>query len=159
MKFVADGMLGKLTRWLRMMGNDVEYSAKFNDTELMEIAKKEKRVLLTRDLELLQRCVSKGIEVFYVEGTKEAARLAELAERFKLPLAIDLKISRCPKCNTRLRPTQKGMIADKVEPKTYAHYNEFWRCPGCGQIYWQGAHWDKIRATLLEAERNLKSQN
>jgi len=154
-KFVADGMLGKLSRWLRMMGHDITYYAAFSDDELMAIAKKEDRVLLTRDMELFQRCASKGIDVFYVEGANEAARLAELTERFKFPLAINLEVSRCPKCNTQLHSVPKEAVAGKVENKTFAHYNEFWQCPRCGQIYWQGAHWDKIRATLHEAEEIL----
>ena len=158
MKFVADGMLGKLSRWLRMMGHDVEYSATFNDAELMAVAKKEGRVLLTRDLELFQRCASKGIGAFYVESANEAARLAELAERFKLPLTINLEVSRCPKCNTQLRSAPKETVAGKVEDKTYAYYSEFWQCLGCGQVYWQGAHWEKIRGTLREAEENLRKR-
>ena len=155
MRFVADGMLGKLSRWLRMMGHDVEYSATLNDDELMAIAKKEGRILLTRDMELFQRCASKGIDAFYVEGANEAARLADLAERFKFPLAINLEVSRCPKCNTQLRSAPKEAVAGKVEDKTYAYYGEFWQCPGCGQFYWQGAHWEKIRGTLREAKENL----
>ena len=158
MKFVADGMLGKLSRWLRMMGHDVKYSAVLSDDELMAVAKTEERVLLTRDLELYQRCVSKGIEAFYVEGTNEPERLAELADRFKFPLEINLAASHCPKCNSQLRSVPKETIADKVEPKTYTHYNEFWQCPDCGQIYWQGAHWDKIRATLKEAQKILEKK-
>ncbi len=149
-------MLGKLTRWLRMMGHDVKYSPALEDDELMSIANEEKRILLTKDLELFQRCVSKGVEVFYVEGANEACELAELSERFKFPLVINLDISRCPKCNTLLELAGKEMIKQKVKPKTYSHYNEFWQCPRCGQVYWQGAHWDKIRATLRMAEEIAK---
>ena len=141
-----------------MMGHDVKYSAVLSDDELMTVAKTEERVLLTRDLELYQRCVSKGIEAFYVEGTNEPERLAELADRFKFPLKINLAASHCPKCNAQLRSVPKETIADKVEPKTYTHYNEFWQCPDCGQIYWQGAHWDKIRATLKEAQKILEKK-
>ena len=72
MKFVADGMLGKLARWLRMMGHDVIYSVEFNDSELLELAKKEERVLLTRDLELYKRAIGKGIDAYYVEGEDRA---------------------------------------------------------------------------------------
>jgi len=141
------------------MGHDVEYSATFSDMELMATAKRENRILLTKDLELFQRCISKGVEVFYVEGKDEAARLAELAKRFMLPLAVDLELSRCPKCNTQIHPVAKEAIESKVEPKTYARYNEFWQCPNCGQVYWQGGHWGKIRATLKMAEENLGKMN
>jgi len=152
-KFIADGMLGKLTRWLRMLGQDVQYSNKLDDAELIAIAKKEHRILLTRDMELYQRAVAKGVEALYIEGQTEAAKLAELAKRFGIPLAIDLKLSRCPRCNTKIRPTPKEKLAGKVEKNTFIHYDEFWKCPKCGNIYWQGAHWSRIRATLEKAKK------
>jgi uncharacterized protein with PIN domain len=155
-KFLADGMLGKLTRWLRMLGHDVEYSSKLDDAELAVTAKKEQRVLLTRDLELYHRVTAKGVEAFYVAGETEAERLAELAKRFSIALAIDLENSRCPKCNTKLRVAPKETLAGKVEKNTFAYYSDFWECPRCGQIYWQGAHWDRIHATLKAAEEKVK---
>jgi len=155
-KFIADGMLGKLARWLRMLGQDVEYFNQLEDAELMAKAKKEHRVLLTRDLELYQRATAKNIDAFYVEGKTEAEKLAELAKRFGIPLQIDLKLSRCPKCNTQIEETPKDELAGKVKEKTFRYYNEFWECPKCGSIYWQGAHWGRIRATLKEAEENLE---
>jgi uncharacterized protein with PIN domain len=154
-RFIADGMLGKLARWLRMLGQDVEYFNQLEDAELMAKAKKEHRVLLTRDLELYQRATAKNIDAFYV-GKTEAEKLAELAKRFGIPLQIDLKLSRCPKCNTQIKETPKDELAGKVKEKTFHYYNEFWECPKCGSIYWQGAHWGRIRATLKEAEENLE---
>jgi uncharacterized protein with PIN domain len=154
-KFLADGMLGKLTRWLRMLGHDVKYSNKLDD-ELTATAKKERRILLTKDLELYQRATTKGIATFYVAGETEAAMLSELAKRFGISLVIDLENSRCPKCNTKLRVAAKEKLAGKVEKNTFAYYSDFWKCPRCGQIYWQGAHWDRIKATLKTAEEKAK---
>jgi uncharacterized protein with PIN domain len=155
LKFIADGMLGKLTRWLRMLGHNVKYSSKLDDNQLITIAKKERRILLTRDLELYQQATAKGVESFYLEGKTEAERLAQLAKRFKIELNIDMATSRCPKCNARVKPILKEKVADKVEKDTFAYYNEFWECPKCGQIYWQGAHWTRIRETLETARKNL----
>lgn len=62
-------MLGKLTRWLRMLGQDVEYSNNMEDSELLVTAKREGRILLTRDFELYQRATGKNIEAFYLEGS------------------------------------------------------------------------------------------
>jgi len=152
-KFIADGMLGKLTRWLRMLGQDVTYSAQFEDADLLAMAEKEQRVLLTRDSDLYQRAASKGVEAFYVEGRTAAEKLAELAKRFGFSLAIDLKRSRCPRCNAEIRLTPKETLAGKVEKNTFIYYNEFWECSKCGRIYWQGAHWEGIRATLEEAKK------
>jgi uncharacterized protein with PIN domain len=157
--FIVDGMLGKLTRWLRMMGHDVTYSNKTDDPELLAIAKKENRVLLTRDFALYQQAMAKSIGAYYVEGNTEPERLAELAQRFTIALAIDLENSRCPRCNTKLDITDKTEITDKVEKNTLLYYNEFWQCPNCNHVYWQGAHWKKIRVTLKEAQEKLEKKD
>ena len=156
MKFIVDGMLGKLTRWLRMLGHNVKYSNKLDDAQLIAIAKREKRVLLTRDLELYQQATAKGVQAFYVDGKTEAERLAQLAKKFGISLEIDMAVSRCPKCNAQVKPTSKENVKDKVEETTFAYYNEFWQCPKCGQVYWQGAHWKRIRKTLETAKELAK---
>jgi uncharacterized protein with PIN domain len=158
MKFIVDGMLGKLTRWLRMLGHDVEYSNQLDDNQLITIAKKERRTLLTRDLELYQQATAKGINASYLDGVTEEERLAQLAQRFKIKLSIDMTTSRCPKCNTRVKPIPKENVADKVEKSTFSNYDAFWECPKCRQVYWQGAHWARIRRTLEKAEESLNER-
>jgi len=154
-KFVADGMLGKLTRWLRMLGQDVEYSNQMNDSELLETSNKKRKVLLTKDLELYRRAAARNIETFYVEGRNEAEKVAEIAGRFKIPLTINMEKSRCPACNSRIKPIPKKDVEEKVEKNTFAFYNEFWACPKCTKIYWQGAHWGNIQTTLEKAKEIL----
>jgi len=162
LKFVADGMLGKLTRWLRILGHNVKYSNKLDDSQLITTAKKERRILLTRDVELYQQATAKGVDAFYIDGRTEAEKLAKLTQRFNIKLEVDLTVSRCPKCNTRVKSLPKEKAADKVEKTTFSHYNEFWQCPKCGQIYWQGAHWARIRRTLetaKEIRKNFKAKS
>jgi hypothetical protein len=139
-----------------MLGHNVKYSNKLDDAQLLMIAKKERRILLTRDLELYQQATAKGVEAFYLDGKTEAERLAQIAKRFNIKLDIDMATSRCPKCNTRVKTIDKEKVADKVEKSTFSYYNEFWQCPKCGQIYWQGAHWTRIRKTLETAKEYLK---
>jgi len=153
LKFITDGMLGKLTRWLRMLGQDVVYTGSMDDQELIQKAKREHRVLLTRDLELYQQAIGRGAEAFLVEGETEAQKLNSLAERFKFKLGIDVKASRCPKCNARIRSVSKADVINKIPKTTSSHYDEFWECSSCGQVYWRGAHWKRIEKTLTEAKR------
>ena len=148
-------MLGKLTRWLRILGHDVEYSNASDDAQLVAAARKERRILLTRDLELFKQATAKGIEAFYIEGRTGEEKLAELAGRFGISLSIDMATSRCPKCNTKVKPIDKEKAAVQVEKNTLVHYDEFWKCPSCKQIYWQGAHWTGIRKTLETARSSL----
>jgi uncharacterized protein with PIN domain len=159
LNFLADGMLGKLTRWLRMLGQDVEYTESMADKMLIQKAKKSSRVLLTRDLQLFQRSIARGVEAFLIEGTNEVENLASLAERFKFKLEIDLKTSRCPKCNTQIRSVPKDSVIDRIPESTSTYYHEFWECPKCKQIYWQGAHWERIEETLREARKVLKTKS
>ncbi len=154
-KFVADGMLGKLTRWLRMLGYDIKYSSFLDDKQLIQIAKTEHRILLTRDIELYQQCMTQGVTVFVVEGTTKAEKLTNLAKRFNLNLEIDVTISRCPKCNTKIKPILKDQVVSKVPKRTLSNYDKFWACSSCEQIYWQGAHWKRIKKTLSESKKML----
>ena len=155
LKFLADGMLGKLTRWLRMLGRDVVYTGSTNDSELILKAKNENRTLLTRDVQLYQQAIAKGAEAFLLESPNQIANLAQTVKRFKFSLEINPERSRCPKCNTKIKPIQKVEAEGKVPEKTLVHYDEFWRCPNCGQVYWRGAHWREIEKTLAEAQKTL----
>jgi len=146
-------MLGKLSRWLLILGQDIQYSNKLDDDKLILIAEREKRIILTKDMELYHRAVARGIDAFYIRGSTESAKLAELARQFNFSLDIDLKRTRCPKCNTRISPIRKEEIANKIKKKTYTYYNEFWKCPNCNHVYWQGAHWSRIHATLEKAKK------
>ncbi len=156
MKFLADGMLGKLTRWLRMLGQDVLYSIQFDDSQLLELAKNEEWVLLTKDFELYKRAISRGIDAYYVEGKTESERLAEVAKRYGLSLMIDMNKSHCPVCNTQLKQTPKEQLQNELKKNTFTYYDKFWKCPNCGQIYWQGAHWTQINNTLNQAQAKLQ---
>jgi len=149
-------MLGKLTRWLRMLGYNVKYSNKLGDAQLITMAKKDKGILLTRDLELYQQATAKAVGAFYLQGKTETEKLAELAKRFNIKLDINMATSRCPKCNTKVETISKEEVVGKVEKSTFAYYNEFWKCPRCEQIYWQGAHWTRIQKTLEKAKEILK---
>lgn len=150
-------MLGKLTRWLRMLGHDVHYYRDSEDKKLVKLAKSEKRILLTRDHELYQQAVTSGVEAVLVEATEEAKKLAYLAKLFNFKLEIDLSSSRCPKCNTQIKAASKRSVINQIPPATSTYYNYFWKCPGCNQIYWQGAHWKRIEEILKEARNILFS--
>jgi len=148
-------MVGRLARWLRLIGNDVEYSRESTDDELIRRAVAEGRTLLTSDVELYRRAVADGAEAFLVKGRTEAERLARIAKRFKIDLNIDTASSRCPTCNASIRPVKKELVKGRVPPSTFKVFNEFWECTNssCGKIYWQGSHWKKIGEHLSKAER------
>jgi len=139
-----------------MMGHDVIYSVQINDCTLLELTKKDERVLLTKDLALYKRAISRGLDAYYVEGMKESEQLAELSKRYSLQLTIDMDKSHCPVCNTHLKETPKEQLKGELEKNTFTYYDKFWKCPNCGQIYWQGAHWTQINNTLNQAQLKLE---
>jgi len=157
MKFITDGMLGKLTRWLRMLGYDVEYTGSMDDKELILKAKMENRILLTRDVGLYQQAIGKGVDAFLIESPNQTANLVELAKRFKFKLEVDMKASRCPKCNSAIKAVSKAAVSDRIPRTTSLNYDEFWQCQGCGQVYWRGAHWKRIDKILAEARKALSA--
>jgi hypothetical protein len=144
-------MLGKLTRWLRLFGFDAEYRRTLSDENLIDLALKEKRILLTRDVDLHRRAKRRGVETLLVEGRTEAEELAEVAVRLGVELKVEPAESRCPKCDAPLKEVEKGEVQGKVPSKTYEVYNEFWVCEGCGQVYWKGAHWKNIQRIVEKA--------
>ena len=158
MRFVVDGMLGKLARWLRMLGHDVEYDPNLTDDAILDLAEKDQAVLLTRDEELCRRTKTRGIKGLLVSGNREEVRLAEVAREYSIPLAIDMSMTKCPKCGASLAEVSKLELETRVPPASLKLHNEFWRCEnnGCGKIYWRGSHWKQIDSTLVRARKLLE---
>lgn len=154
MRFVLDGMLGKLTRWLRMMGHDALYLNDAKDRDLVANAVKEDRILLTSDVALYRHAVSRGADAYLMKGRTEAEKLASLANRFKLDLTVNAADSRCPVCGSSLKEASKEDAREKIPATTFNAFSEFWSCsnPECAKVYWQGSHWENIRAVLEKAK-------
>ena len=157
MKFLADCMLGKLTRWLRILGYDVKYLNNAEDKELVEIALKGRRVLLTRDYDLSNRARALGAESFCIKGVDEIDELFEMKEEFKIELDVDTDNSRCPKCNAEIAAVPKDKVENRIPESTARFYNEFWICADCDQIYWQGSHWKRILETLNKVKNKIET--
>ncbi len=144
-RFVVDGMLGSLARWLRILGYDADYANQRDDAELVRIARAENRVLLTRDRELAGR---RGVRALLVESQSLDEQLDQVTAAF--PVAAGSHSSRCPVCNTTLIQATPEEVADRVPAYVLAHHRHFQRCPGCGRIYWRGSHWRNMQARLKQ---------
>ncbi|KXB03563.1 hypothetical protein AKJ45_01220 [candidate division MSBL1 archaeon SCGC-AAA261F19] len=162
MKFVVDGMLGKLTRWLRLAGQnvvylgDLEVSTETEDKALIRLAEKEDRILLTRDLELHRKAIRCRIKSIYVENEDIAKQLAEISKQIDETIHIDLWNSRCPLCNGRLDSVGKLAVKNEVPQKTFKKHERFWKCTKCNKIYWAGSHWENIAKTSERYERLME---
>lgn len=152
-RFLTDGMLGKLARWLRLLGQEVYYANQIEDEDLLNKAFNQKYVLLTSDVALHRKALSKDIESVLVTGKNEPARIAELASRFQIPLKVNPDDSRCPRCGSPLKRVEKLEVKGKVPEKSFEKHDEYWVCldEACKKIYWRGSHWKNIEKTLEKA--------
>jgi uncharacterized protein with PIN domain len=148
-RFLLDGMLGSLARWLRIGGYDTEYRKDTPDDDLIEEAARDDRILLTRDEVLSIRAGKRGVKVVFLERDADEKALAQLAA--ELHLTFDPSMARCPKCNHTVDKVEKTAVAGKVPEGTYRVVDDYWLCPSCGGIYWRGSHWPRIVETLSHA--------
>jgi uncharacterized protein with PIN domain len=140
-KFVADVHLGRLTRYLRMMGFDVYYRNDLEDNEIVDISLKEKRTILTKDLGILKR--NEVTHGYWIRSTKLEEQVKEALKRFDLQKEIK-EFSRCIECNELLKPVKKEMIIKQLPPKVAQSQNEFFHCPSCNKVYWKGTHYQRM---------------
>jgi hypothetical protein len=147
-RFIADAMLGKLARWMRVLGCDVEYFPSIGDRELVELAAGSGRLILTRDTLLVRRRGARSNH-FFVEGDDFRSQLRQVVERFAIdPSALFL--TRCLACNTLLAEIGKGAVRERVPPYIHETQAEFRICPTCGRIYWQGTHRERMAREIAE---------
>ena len=140
-KFIADVHLGKLTRYLRMMGFDVLYKNDFDDNEIVNLSLTETRAILTRDRGILKR--SEVTHGYWVRSTKIKEQVIEVIKRFDLKNIIK-EFSRCIECNSMLKPISKNEIIDALPPKVSKSMAELSQCPACKKNYWKGTHHQKM---------------
>lgn len=157
-RFLVDRMLGRLVSWLRMLGYDTVYANDVSgegggddeDAFLLSLAKREKRILLTKDRRLAAEARKSGVRCVLMTGNDVLGQLHELAE--SVPLRLEMRFMRCSDCNAPIRrvredETQLLLETDYV-PKKMIGKLEFWVCERCRRIYWEGSHWRAINERL-----------
>ena len=149
-RFLVDGMLGRLAKWLRAAGHDVVYEAPFDDLALADRARREDRVLLTRDRELARR---RGVRSLLVMGEDLDSQLRQVLGLFPPAEAG----SRCMVCNALLEEVPRSAVQDFLPPYVRQHHKRFWLCPSCRRVYWRGSHWRRMRERFQGLEEDSQS--
>jgi len=150
MKFVVDGMLGRLVRWLRLSGHDVLYARDLGvkpaeeDEVLIQTAKSLRRILLTSDVGLYRRGKKFGVKCVLLRGDNVVEQLVELSRFLGRKIKIDFEKSRCPLCNGALREVGRKDVEGQVPASVLIRHERFWLCKRCGKVYWEGKHWKSI---------------
>ncbi|RTR00454.1 Mut7-C RNAse domain-containing protein [Halomonas nitroreducens] len=149
LRFLLDVHLGRLARYLRLLGFDCRYRNHAGDAELAAQAEREGRILLTRDRNLLKR---KRVALGRcVRADDPFVQLEEVARAFAL-LDELAPFTRCTRCNGRLEAVDKAAVDHRLEPLTRRYVDTFLQCEACGQVYWHGSHVPRME-TLVERLR------
>ena len=147
MKFILTRELGRLARWLRILGYDAVYFKEDKPSSFIIEALRDDRIILTRNHRLGS---SGGVRVILIEKEKIQEQIPEVLQKLGLEVKKEQMFSRCILCNSELVSLDKKKIRDRVPEYVFNTQNNFLTCPQCLRIYWQGTHWGNVENTLKE---------
>lgn len=149
LKFIVDHNVGKLARWLRMMGYDTVFFDSREDVHLVAIALAEGRLILTRDTQIMQRGIitSGRLKAILINSDEPEAQIRQVIDTLNLdcrfrPFAI------CLECNQPLEERSREKVRDRVPPYVFQTQSQYMECPACHRVYWRGTHWAAMARTL-----------
>lgn len=140
--FFADVMLGRLARWLRILGYDTRYDRDIDDADLVRACEGENRILLTRDRAMLERVTS--ARLIFMESEKPLEQVRQLAREYGVALHPEQLFSRCTWCNGPLETLNSESVAGHIPPYVRATNATLRHCPSCDKLYWRGTHHDRF---------------
>jgi uncharacterized protein len=143
-------MLGGLSRWLRAAGYDAAWQAGIEDWDLIRLARREGRLLLSSDTGIFRTGIVRDgdLPAFFIPaGLNTGAQLALVMDK----LGLQLREPRCMSCGGRLGEVAKEQIRHRVPPRSFEWQENFFQCLGCGRIFWRGTHWQRIAGKLQQA--------
>ncbi len=152
-RFLLDGHLGRLARYLRLLGLDAAHQAQAEDAQLAAAAAAEDRTLLTRDLDLLKRSVVR--RGYRVRSTDPEEQAVEVVRHFGLADVLQ-PFTRCLPCGERLVEAAAAEAAG-APPGVAARHADYHRCPGCGRLYWRGSHFPRLTALAARVQAGALS--
>jgi len=148
-KFIADNNVGKLAKWLRMMGYDTLLFDGSDDARMIAIALAEGRVILTRDTQIMKRgVITKGrLKAILPQSDEPELQMHQVIDNLNLDCRFK-PFSICLECNQPLTEKSKEQVKGLVPPYVFKTQNQYMECPRCHRIYWRGTHWQRMREKL-----------
>ena len=144
-------MLGKLSRFLRILGYDTRYRKKENLTKMFVTSATEGRIILTRSKRVYNIAHSIGIKVYYFSVVYVVDQLKMLQRNNLIKITTEPLNPRCSECNGILKKTDKEEVINRLPEGTARRYDSFWQCMDCKRVYWIGQHWKDIKLKLEAA--------
>ena len=149
-RFLVDVNVGRLAKWLRVMGYDTLFPCHAEDNELVRIALREDRIIVTKDSGLAERrVVTTGrLKLLLIQYDDLKSQLRHVTR--SLNLDSGEKFCRCIRCNEPLVNLSRESVKERVPPYVYETQEEFMECPRCSRIYWRGTHWANMNRDLAQ---------
>lgn len=148
-KFIVDCNVGKLAKWLRLMGYDTSFFNGTDDSQLVATALAEGRVILSRDTQIMERRVitSGKLKAILIQSDKPELQIRQVIDALELdsnfrPFTI------CLECNQVLEERNKDEVKELVPPYVFKTQSQFMQCPACHRVYWRGTHWQSMTKRL-----------
>ena len=153
-KFIADHNVGKLARWLRMMGYDTLFFSGSDDSIMVATALAEGRAILTRDTQIVKRgLVTSGrLKVILLDTDQPERQVCQVIETLKLASRFK-PFTVCLECNQPLEVRAKEQLEERVPPYVFKTQDQYMECPACHRIYWRGTHWRAMNQKLDKLDR------
>ena len=148
-KFIVDHNVGRLAKWLRMMGYDAVFFNGSNDAHMVAKALAEDRVILTRDTQIMKRkVIADGrVKAILIASDEPVAQMRQVTQMLNLDCQFR-PFSLCLECNQPLEERSKEQVKDLVPPYVFRTQNQYMECPNCHRIYWRGTHWESMTREL-----------
>jgi uncharacterized protein with PIN domain len=149
-KFIVDRNVGKMAKWLRMVGFDAQLFTGADDAAIIAAALTENRILLTRDRRIMKRrvIVAGHIKSVFVDSDHFTAQVRQVVSALKLDKSCLRPFTICLECNRRLEERTKETVKDCVPPYVFLTQEHFAECPACHRLYWQGTHWHSMNGGM-----------
>ncbi|TDA35771.1 hypothetical protein DSO06_01770 [Candidatus Nezhaarchaeota archaeon WYZ-LMO8] len=156
-KLLLNSMCGRLARWLRFLGFDVEYFKEVDDEALIFKAEETGRIIVTRDQDLHLRAVKRGVKSILLTSTNHVENMSKLLRELNIKIELPPRETRCPLCNNKLREVDPESVMHLLPSGDLARrYKKFWLCEKCGKTYWIGSHWRNIKKVLSQVEKCME---
>ncbi|MCE9617267.1 MAG: Mut7-C RNAse domain-containing protein [Nitrosarchaeum sp.] len=150
-------MLGNIARKLRLLGYDSQYFSDIYDEKLIDNARKEKRIIISKDEELIKKAQKLGMRSVHIIKEDEVEQFLEIINIINLKrIQINRDTARCPKCNSVTKSVDKDIIKEKIPQGVLKLNDKFWICKHCNQIYWEGTHIKNLQEFVGKVNERLQ---
>lgn len=154
MRFLLTKELGRLVKWLRILGFDAEYFSDNSRSSLIINALRDDRTILTRNHHLPK---GKGVKIAFIKNEKIKEQVAEVLEKFQVEPDSGAMFTRCILCNELLTKIEKEKIKDRVPEYVFNTQEEFVVCPKCSRAYWKGTHWGNVEELITQIKAQINA--